>query len=58
MSEKGKVYAVIDTNVLVSSLFSAKGMSNPTRVIEAVLNGAIIPSVLYRYTCSNGRYSA
>ncbi|MDE5566844.1 MAG: putative toxin-antitoxin system toxin component, PIN family [Muribaculaceae bacterium] len=43
MSEKGKVYAVIDTNVLVSSLFSTTDISNPARVIGAVLNGAIIP---------------
>ncbi|MDE7403183.1 MAG: putative toxin-antitoxin system toxin component, PIN family [Muribaculaceae bacterium] len=38
-----KIYAVIDTNVLVSSLFSIGGASNPSRVIEAVLNGYITP---------------
>lgn len=43
MREKGKVYAVIDTNVLVSSLFSATGASNPSLVIGAVLSGAIVP---------------
>ena len=43
MNEKETVYAVIDTNVLVSSLFSASGESNPSRVIKAVLNGAITP---------------
>ena len=35
---KGKVYAVIDPNVLVSSLFSSAGMSNPARVIGDWLN--------------------
>lgn len=43
MSEEKKVYAVIDTNVLVSSLFSGSGMSNPSLVIRAVLDGAIVP---------------
>lgn len=41
MNEKETIYAVIDTNVLVSSLFSANGESNPSRVIKAVLNGTI-----------------
>lgn len=42
--KKGKIiYAVIDTNVLVSSLFSVDGKSNPSQVIRAVLNGAITP---------------
>lgn len=43
MKEGKKVYAVIDTNVLVSALFSINGMSNPSLVITAVLNGAITP---------------
>lgn len=43
MREKEKVYAVIDTNVLVSSLLSATGASNPSRVIGAVISGAIVP---------------
>lgn len=43
MKEEIKIYAVIDTNVLVSSLFSAKGSSNPSKVIRCVLNGTIIP---------------
>ncbi len=43
MQDEKKVYAVIDTNVLVSSLFSASGMSNPSRVMSAVLAGTITP---------------
>lgn len=37
------VCAVIDTNVLVSALFSPDGLSNPARVIRAVVNGVITP---------------
>ncbi|MDE5882245.1 MAG: putative toxin-antitoxin system toxin component, PIN family [Muribaculaceae bacterium] len=47
MKEENKIYAVIDTNVLVSSLFSAKGSSNPSKVIHCVFNGTIIP--LYNF---------
>ena len=43
MREEKKIYAVIDTNVLVSALFSRDGLSNPSKVIKAVLNGIIIP---------------
>ncbi|MDE6543048.1 MAG: putative toxin-antitoxin system toxin component, PIN family [Muribaculaceae bacterium] len=43
MKEDKAVYAVIDTNVLVSSLFSGNGQSNPARVIRAVLSGVITP---------------
>ena len=43
MNEEKKVYAVIDTNVLVSSLYSKNGTSNPYRVINSVLNGIITP---------------
>ncbi len=37
------IYAVIDTNVLVSSLFSKDGLSNPAIVIHAVITGLITP---------------
>lgn len=47
MEDENKIYAVIDTNVLVSSLFSAKGSSNPSKVIRCVLNGIITP--LYNF---------
>ena len=47
MKEKKRIYAVIDTNVLVSSLFSSDLSSNPLRVIKSVLNRDIIP--LYNY---------
>ena len=43
MNEKETIYAVIDTNVLVSALFSTNGTSNPSRVIESVLKGIITP---------------
>lgn len=43
MKGEKKIYVVIDTNVLVSSLFSPSGMSNPSQVISAVLVGAITP---------------
>lgn len=43
MKNVNKIYAVIDTNVLVSSLFSHNGTSNPSIVISAVLNGDITP---------------
>lgn len=43
MNDDKKIYAVIDTNVLVSSLFSTHSISNPFLVISAVLNGRITP---------------
>lgn len=43
MSENNEIYAVIDTNVLVSALFSVDGLSNPAIVIESILDGLIIP---------------
>lgn len=43
MSDVKKIYAVIDTNVLVSALFSRDGSSKPAKVIEAVLRGVITP---------------
>ena len=43
MSGANKIYAAIDTNVLVSSLFSSNGESNPAKVIRAVLSGKITP---------------
>lgn len=43
MKEKSRIFVVIDTNVLVSSLLSASEASNPAKVIKAVLNGLITP---------------
>lgn len=43
MKERKRIYAVIDTNVLVSSLFSTGRPSNPSLVISAVLDGKITP---------------
>lgn len=43
MPGAGKLFAVIDTNVIVSSLFSKDGTSFPAQVITAILKGAITP---------------
>ncbi|MDE6651363.1 MAG: putative toxin-antitoxin system toxin component, PIN family [Paramuribaculum sp.] len=43
MREERRIYAVIDTNVLVSSLFSSGSASNPSQVINALIKGAITP---------------
>ena len=43
MQDVVKIYAVIDTNVVVSSLFSLDGKSSPAIVINAILQGAITP---------------
>lgn len=42
---KRKIFATIDTNVLVSSFFSSDGTSNPAKIIRYILNGQI--SLLY-----------
>lgn len=38
-----KIYAVIDTNVLVSALFSISGNSNPSIIIRKIIDGDITP---------------
>ena len=38
-----KIYAVIDTNVIVSALFSISGQSNPATIIRKVVDGTITP---------------
>lgn len=43
MPEADKVFAVIDTNVIVSSFFSKDGTSFPAQVISAILTGRITP---------------
>ena len=45
MKDGNKIYAVIDTNVLVSTLFSRFGNSNPEIIINQVLEGNITPLV-------------
>ena len=37
------IYAVIDTNVLVSALFSIHGESNPAIIIRKIIDGTITP---------------
>ncbi len=39
MPDADKVFAVIDTNVIVSSFFSEDGTSFPAQVISAILTG-------------------
>lgn len=57
-----KILAVIDTNVLVSALFSINGTSNPAKVIRAVLQGNIMPLYCdeiieeYRDVLSRGKF--
>lgn len=43
MQDAAKIYAVIDTNVVVSSFFSLDGTSCPAVVINAILRGVITP---------------
>ncbi len=38
-----KVYAVIDTNVVVSAFFSKDGTSNPAKIIEKIFDNIIVP---------------
>lgn len=63
MIEKNKVYAVIDTNVVVSAFFSKNGTSNPALVIGKILDKVIIPvyneEILseYREVLSRTRFS-
>ena len=51
---KSSIYAVIDTNVVVSALLSIDANSNPAVVLRAVLQGRIIPvfnkEILDEYT--------
>lgn len=44
MSEK-KAYAVIDTNILVSALWTENPASPPVKIIDCVFDGRIIPIV-------------
>lgn len=43
MKSTNKIYAVIDTNVLVSALYSKNRASNPGIIIDKILEGIIIP---------------
>ena len=52
--ENSNIYAVIDTNVIVSALISSNDKSNPTVIVRAVLRGEIKPvyndEILSEYT--------
>ncbi len=52
--EGSKVYAVIDTNVLVSALMSKKSDSSTTKVLDALTASRIIP--LYNHDIINEYY--
>jgi putative PIN family toxin of toxin-antitoxin system len=41
--ERNEIYAVIDTNVLVSALLPSQKVSNPTMVLREVFRGRITP---------------
>ncbi len=43
MKEKRKIYAVIDTNVLVSSLLTSNGLSNTAIIIICIFTEIITP---------------
>ena len=40
---ESKIYAVIDTNVIVSALISKSLDSNPVKVVQAITQDRIIP---------------
>lgn len=43
MPNAAEIFAVIDTNVIVSALFSKDGTSYPAKVVQATLGGIIVP---------------
>ncbi|MCH5229788.1 MAG: putative toxin-antitoxin system toxin component, PIN family [Muribaculaceae bacterium] len=43
MNDLNKVYAVIDTNVLVSALLTSTSSSNPFIILNAIYNKRIVP---------------
>lgn len=43
MKSQSKIYAVIDTNVIVSSLFTSNVTSNPSLIVESIFQNKIIP---------------
>ena len=43
MKDINKIYAVIDTNVIVSALLTSNRESNPNQIINAINFGVLIP---------------
>lgn len=41
--ERNDIYAVIDTNVLVSALLPSQGITNPAVILGEIMRGRIIP---------------
>ena len=46
---KDKIFAVIDTNVIVSALLSSNLESNPVKVFRAIVQERIVPLYNVRY---------
>ena len=53
--KKGKIFAVIDTNVIVSALLSSNPESNPLKIVRAIVQERIVPlyndEILEEYRC-------
>lgn len=45
MTQSDKIFAVIDTNVLVSALLSRNGTSNPAIILNKIVSGDVIPII-------------
>ena len=43
MKDVSKIYAVVDTNVIVSALLSSNKHSNPNIIVNAINTGVLIP---------------
>ena len=41
--ERNEIYAIIDTNVLVSALLPSQGITNPAVILGEIMRGRIIP---------------
>ena len=52
---KGKIFAVIDTNVIVSAFLSSNLESNPVKIFRAIMQERIVPlyndEILEEYRC-------
>lgn len=53
--KKGKIFAVIDTNVIVSALLLSNPESNPLKIVRAIVQERIVPlyndEILEEYRC-------
>ena len=44
MKEKNNIFVVIDTNVIVSALYSKEKISNPSIILNKIYGGSIFSS--------------